>query len=133
MRKYLIKLFLKILHFFNLAKGEYHIDDVTINIVPVYPENDISLYSFDIVTKPYVIEDIKNQIYNKFKSDIKFENRCRAIQHVYITFYTLPREKMDSSLIQTLQYIDGVLYYTYDKSENIAFKRAKRINEIVFQ
>lgn len=149
------KFLLKIQHLFGLNKDSEHIDDVTVNIdISFYPpkvKNDI-LFNFknDIQSDRHnyladdIVNVIKSQIISNFESNPKFEQRCRNVNAVWITFYD-KRENLDQivwlkksyihennqggSIMKRLDYIDGVLYYPIIDRKN--FERDQKLKQLL--
>ena len=122
------KLYLRICHFFGLNKKQEHIDDVTINIPTHYHSMNTII---DHKESDTIINDIKDQIYRKFKEDKELEIRCKNTCQVWVTFYRTDIYSSDqTSVMKSLYYKDGVLYYPC-KSDKESLKRMETINKIL--
>lgn len=114
------KLIIRIAHLFGFMKNQEHIDDVHIRLDTEYNTDDY--WSED----PYIVDDIKKQIYQYFENDIKLKQRATNVNSIYVSFYKIvdgrPKikdttyEKMKCETLKCLMYKNGVLYYPKQKN-----------------
>lgn len=117
------KIALRIAHFFGFRKGEEHIDDVTMNInVDSLSKKEWEDVQLKKEPAKYLVDFVKEQVYTKFKSDKKFEARCRRTTQVWVTFYYSDElsDKHRSSLLKMFYYSkEGKLYYENDSDKEL--------------
>jgi hypothetical protein len=120
------KFLLRIAHLLNFRLDEEHQDDITINISTRYPEDELEELLYH-QKENWILHDIINQIYQRFKEDLIFERRCRNVNQVFVTYYKT-NNYAGGSTITIIRYIDGVLYSPYD---NITYMRQLKINQLL--
>jgi hypothetical protein len=128
------RILLKISHFFGLRLNEEHQDDITINIPTIYPSmgiDEIHDNKCNSKQAKWIMEDIMNQIYDRFQKDTIREKRCRNIKQVWVTYYSNPNETGGGSIVTIIPYIDGVLYNPFEKGVNESLERNKKIDELL--
>lgn len=121
------KLLLKVAHFFNCRLDEEHQDDITINIPTSYPEDELEKLLYDKNASGWILDDIFDQIYKRFKEDTIFEKRCRNVKQVFVTYYKTSNYTC-GSILTTIPYYDGVLYNPYDY---VAYSRQIKLNQLL--
>ena len=117
------KFFIRICHFFGLLRDQAHIDDVKFKIPTIYPEKDFDIHgpSGGRKDSQWVIDDIKNQVYEEFKKDEKFEKNCNRVSQVWIS--------TEGSLFP-LYYKRETLYYPCE-SDSLIRIRDEKIHELL--
>jgi hypothetical protein len=124
------RILLKICHFFGFRLNEEHQDDVTVNIPTRYTEGH-SYDVQDLIIKgesDWIIEDIFEQIYRKFKEYPKLEKRCRNVKMVITTYYKDDEYRNTGSIVIFIPYIDGELFNPYNKK---VLKRQLKLKELL--
>jgi hypothetical protein len=98
------KLILKISHFFGYRLNEQLQEDISIHLSIKYSE------PYDIEYEEYpnwIIEDVIEQVYEKFKSNKELEKRCRWAGEVWVSYY---RSDIYPLVKHALTYIDGQIF-----------------------
>lgn len=115
------KLILKISHFFGYRLNEQLQEDISIHLSIKYSE------PYDIEYEEYphwIIEDVIEQVYEKFKSNTELEKRCRWAGEVLVSYY---RYRSDPPVKHALTYIDGQLFHP----NSLALERHKFLTELL--
>ena len=150
------RILLKISHFFGLRLDEEHQDDIpseisipviskitytfigvgdiTINIPTIYPEkglDEILDNKCESKEANWIMEDIMNQIYDRFKQDTIIEKRCRNVKQVWVTYYSNPDNTGGGSIVTRIPYVDGVLYNPFEKGVYESLERNRKIEQLL--
>jgi hypothetical protein len=124
------KTFLKICHFFGFRLDEEHPDDITINLPTRYIDVEYFNYTEDIDSESsWIIEDIFEQIYKRFKKDPKLEKKCRNAKMVIATYYKdSSYSRSENRNLICLPYIDGELFNPHNEK---LLKRELKLKELL--
>ena len=102
------KILLRICHFCGFRLNEEHQDDIIINIPTYYPSkflDEIHDNKCNSNEAKWIMSDIMEQIYDRFKQYPITEKRCRNVKQVWVTYYSNPEQTGGGSIITKIPYI----------------------------
>jgi hypothetical protein len=122
------KIILNLSHFFGFRLDQEHEDDISINIPTIYYKGyEYSLEESKLEEENWIIQDIFEQIYKKFKEIPKFEKKCKNSGKVLVNYKirTINGSRNNSLIIP---YIDECLFDPNDKK---SIKRHNMLKKLI--